>query len=536
MTIQAGIYRGSFDPPHNGHLEAINCALKEGISPIIITYKDTNQWKPFRSDNEVRQKLLMAMFANMPNVVISSKPYKVVLNDLSKDPTIGKIYQIIGSDLLNLPVRSLKHSDKLAYFVHPREDYPFFKNLQTWNNLPIKIGSVNPQTISPSSSHIRSLLKNREFEKAQHFFPPQVFEKIVQENLFVPTDNEYPFRRIIWEVKKNIENIIVEKKLITKEDYPLSFYSGKDAGISGLSGDLIYFVADKNKKIHIVVKIFIGDNYEERYKSELLGYKIIDNLNLSLVRVPTLFAFELKTDFALIGMKYINGKSLAELMNDSPEAIRLCARANLELHLAQRAANIAISANQIAPFEKSIQRVIDKLTVTKINFLTSDMISQLKIRWVEMHKAFLSNPGQLSFTHGDPNHNNWIVDLEHQYVTYIDLSQFVRSVEDQKNPYGFAINELEESLLSFKIAGKCQALSKDKIREIQNIYRTEYLTAAPLDIMTKEARQYFAAYWILRVIESILRKLNKASGIEKTKYELRLQDQLDLFFNLHIHN
>jgi len=536
MTVEAGIYRGSFDPPHNGHLEAVNCALREGISPIIIIYKDTNRHKPFRSHDEVREKFLMSMFANMTGVIVSSKSFKAVLSDLSKDPTIDKIYQIIGSDLLDQPVKPLKSSDKLAYFIHPRADYPFLKNLQVWNNLPVKIGVVNNHTVSPSSSLIRTLFQNRELEKAQSFFPPKVFEQILQENLFVPTNSEYPFRTIISEVKKNIEKVIVAKNLVTQEDYPLSFHLGTDVGVNGLSGDLIYFITDKNKKTRLVVKIFIGDNYQERYKSELLGYKIISDLNLTLIKVPTLFVSELQTDFAFIGMNYVSGKSLAELMDCSPEAIRLCARANLELHLAERATNIAVSANQIALFEQAIQKVIEKLTVINVNFLTSDIISKLKTGWMEIHKAFMSNPGQFSFTHGDPNHSNWIVDLEHQHVTYIDLSQFARSVVDQKHPYGFAINELEESLLTFKIAGKRRTLSNEKIREIQNIYRTEYLTAAPVDITTKEARRYFSAYWILRVIESILEKLDNAKELEKTKYLLHLQEQLDLFFNLNVCN
>lgn len=531
MSYEVGIYRGSFDPPHNGHLEAVCCALQEGISPVTIVYKDTNKYKPFRSNNKTRKEFLMAMFSNMPNVIISSKSYKNVISELQQNSTISKIYQIIGSDILNQTIRPVKSPSNLAYFIHSRGDYPF-NDMKTWNNLPVKISTINSNDENPSSSLIRTLLQNREFQKAEHFFPSKVFEHIRSNNLFVPTDNEYPFKDIIQEVKKSIEKEILAKTSIKEEEFPLSFHLGNDIGISGLSGDLICFIADKHNQMRLVVKIFIGKNYIKNYQSELLGYQIISKLNLKLIKVPTLFFSELRTDFAFMCMSYVKGKSLAELMNSSIEAIRLCARANLELHTAQTSLGVEIRQNHIAYFEKPIHRITEELNTLDLDCLPKDIIFKLTNHWLELRRAFLSNPGPLSFTHGDPNHSNWIVDLENQYVTYIDLSLFDRSVSHEQNPYGFAMNELEESLVTFKIAAKRLGLPKQNIQDIQISYNNAYMASVPANFATQEARNYFKAYWILRVIENILEKWTSTQiSEEKSKYQLQLQEQITLFLN-----
>lgn len=525
MNNTVGIYRGSFDPPHNGHLEAVTCALQNGISPITIIYEDPNRHKPFRSSNEVRRDFLMAMFANMPNVTISQKKYRVALSDLLADPTISKIYQIIGSDLLSLPVRPIKSPANLAYFIHDRGDVSL-GGVEMWNGLPVKIAYVNRETESPSSTMIRNSLQNREFQKVQPFFPIEVFEKLISGNVYVPTVNEYPYRHILQVVKKTIEKEIVAQKLVSEENYPLSFQLGKDIGVSGFSGDLVCFISDHNRQMRLVVKIFLGETCFKNYESERLGYRILSDLHLKHIKVPKLFVSESKSDFAFICMDYAGGKSLADLMDQSEEAICLCAKANLELHMVQRAL-VDVDLEQIAHFEKILPKVIGKLNG---DCLLEDVVPRLSERWEGLREAFIANPGKRSFTHGDPNHTNWLVDLENQQVTYIDLSLFSRSVLHSETPCGFAINELEESLLTFKIAAKLRGLSNEKTEAIQKLYYKAYMKEAPSDVTTKEAREYFAAYWNLRVIENIIDKHASSQSDEaKMKYQQQLQNHIQIF-------
>lgn len=529
MVNAVGIYRGSFDPPHNGHLEAVTCALNNGISPITIIYQDANKHKPFRSNNDVRRNFLVKMFANMPNVIISQKTFKAALKDLLADSKINKIYQMIGSDLLSLPVRPIKEPMNLAYFIHDRGDVAL-EEMETWNNLPIKIAYKKSELENPSSTKIRALLQNREFEKVQQYFPIQVFDQILKENVYVPTENEYPYRDIIQLVKKSIEKQISQQKLISEDHYPLSFQLGKDIGVSGLSGDLICFISDSNNLMRLVVKIFLGESFSKNYESEMLGYRVLLGLNFKHIKVPDLFFYETNLSFAFICMSYCEGKSLAKWMKNSNEAIELCAKANLELHMVQRVVS-EVLPEQIAHFEKVVPKVMTKLT---IGFFPEEIVKKLSDKWAKLHDAFIENPGLRSFTHGDPNHTNWLIDLEKKQVTYIDLSLFIRSVSNKESPCGFAINELQESLLTFKIAAKIQGISNERTKEIQTTYFNAYMKGAPSDITTIEARAYFTGYWNLRVIDNILDKLASSQSTEtKAKYQIQLQERIQIFLKPH---
>ncbi len=510
-----GIYRGSFDPPHNGHLEAVTCALQNGISPITIIYQDPNPHKPFRSHNDVRRKFLITMFANMPNVIISNKTYKAVMTDLLTDKRVNRIYQIMGSDLLSLPIRPIKDPANLAYFIHDRGDLPSLKDMRSWNGLPVKIAFSDHGASDPSSTKIRSLLQEREFEEAKSYFPSDVFNQVISESVYVPTENEFPYRHMLQLVKKSLEKQISQQKLVSPDHYPLTFQLGKDIGISGLSGDLVCFISDQHQ-MRFVVKIFLGQFYLENYESEILGYRILSDLNLKYVKVPKLFIQEAQKDFAFIGMDFCAGKSLAELMEHSPEAVKLCAKANLELNTARRVQGDVLP-EQIAHFEKILPQVAPKLQV--------DILPKISEHWTNLHTAFINNPGKRSFTHGDPNQTNCFVDVEKQQVTYIDLSLFSRSVCNQETPCGFAINELQENLLTIKIAAKKLGISNEKTKEIQNTFESAYREDAPSDLTTKEAEQYFTAYWTLRVIDNILDRHPEMN----LKYQEQVNDLISNF-------
>lgn len=525
MINQIGIYRGSFDPPHLGHFEVVDCALRSGMTSVTLVYKDINRFKPFRSSDKVRELLLRELFAGRSDVAISRKTYKATLSEFLSDTAITTVYQIIGSDILDKPVRPIQPPTKLAYFIIPRVDYPISTPLSSWNNLPVQIADEALLFQQHhSSTRLRYLLFEKDFLAASEGFPFNVFDCILDQKILIPTENEYRQRMIIQEVRKIVEEEITIHHRVSEEIYPLSFHLGNDIEINGLSGDMLCFIKDKDEQIVLAVKVFLGEEYQKRYQSELLGYEYLTRLKLSLVKVPDLLFSHHKKNFALIGMNFISGKTLAELMLDSSEAIRLCARANLELHMAQRTSRTEVLIEQIAVYEEAIQRVVAGIDQIPSSFLTPDIASKMIIRWALIRQAFIANPGLCSFTHGDPNHWNWILDLENQHVTYIDLSLFKKSVSSEGTPCGFAVNELEEAILSFKVAAKrIGRLPKEKILEMQEIYRNEYRRHAPADIATPEATQYFTSYWSLRVMENLIEKIKKSDSIEE---QLRKNDFL----------
>jgi nicotinic acid mononucleotide adenylyltransferase len=525
MTHSVGVYRGSFDPPHKGHLEVVEYALKKGMDSVSIVYKDTNRFKPFRSSNAARESFLKAMFAGMPNVVISEKSYKGTIADLSSDPTVAKVQQIIGSDILHTRARPASLPSKLSYFVVPRLDYPIESPPSTWNNLPAEVG--DPQELEKqnnSSSKVRNCFFDRNMQAASEALPPAVFEEIVQRGLFFSTDKEYQVKDLFLEVKKDVEKEIGSGKLVSEDSYPLSFHLGSDMGISGLSGDIICFVKDKEGDIVLVTKVFIGEDHRENYESELLGYQTIAELDLNLVKVPNLLFSGSKENFDFIGMSFVKGETLANMLRN-PEALRLCAQANRELHLARRGSSPAAPLKVVEAHQKRVASILESLDSFS---LPKEMVEALSLKWNESQQSFLDNPGLQSFTHGDPNHSNWIVDLESNTVTYIDLSLFGQSVSPSGEPSGFPINELTEALLTFQMVGKREGLSKEQIQEVKDRYLEEYMAGAPKDITTPEAKAYFELYWELRVMKSLMKKIRAEESIDKKeKYQGQLLSALE---------
>lgn len=529
MSNEIGIYRGSFDPPHYEHLEAIDLALKSGMTSVTVIYKDHHPNKPFRSQNKVREQFLKILIGDNPKVFLTRRSYRATLADMINDPTVTRVYQIIGSDILQARVRPEKNPEKLAYFIHLRSDYPISSPLTTWNQLPAKISYSDTSSKQEcSSSLIRAHLFEQNFDAVSPLMPQALFEHIVASKIYSPTEAEYLCKAFITEVKKIVEKEIGSKKLFSLESYPLSFHLGQDLGVSGLSGDIISFVKDKRGESVLAVKIFVGNGFIERYDSEMLGYDTLGKLHLTLVKTPAILFSHQKEEFALIGMSFVKGRSFAEVINSEPAAIDLCARANLELHLAHRTPPVQITPDHIKPYEMVIDAVIHSLDSLPGEDLAEEMKGRLRDRWIELRDRLLAYPISLSFTHGDPNHTNWIIDDELQQVTYIDLSQFKRSVSSESTPAGFAICELEESLLTIWMAAKRLGnIPTDRIRGIQREYQQRYFAYAPSDITTGAAHAYFTFYWSSRVVESLYSKIKSASSPEsKVKYLAQLKDKI----------
>lgn len=530
---EVGIYRGSFDPPHNGHRETVELALKNGMTSVTITYTDVNCHKPFRKSNEVRGELLKSLFQDMQNVFIVEKSYKAVVSDLSSNSTISKIHLIIGSDILNSETRSIALPTKLCYFIIHRSNFPLSKPITVWNNLPAQLVAGSDK----SSSCLQIQLFKRDFLGAKNGFPLRLFDEIVSKKLYLSTDNEFQHADILLYVKKLVEKEIVAQNLAALDQYPLSFELGQDIGVSGLSGDIVCFVKDSKNKMLLVIKIFLGSEHATHYQSEILGYKTLSQLHLSLVAAPQVFFSEAKENFSFIMMSFVQGKSLAEVMLDCPDAVRLCARANAELHSAQRTSVTEIHPEQIALYEDTFERIRDDLAKIAPSFLPSDTITRLNRHWSQMRESFRANPGSLSYTHGDPNHSNWIVDSSCMRVTYIDLSLFQRSISPQQSPYGFAMNELEEALLTFVIAARRIGTFSDvQVRDIQRTYENEYLAHAPKEICTQEARRYFASYWAIRVMENHIAKIQASTSDAVTqKQQAHLRIKIESFLSNYTH-
>ena len=106
--MKVAIYGGSFDPPHQGHLETVLKALQTlNIDKLIVLPNFQNPWKPSPLFSpQQRLNLLKKLFKNRDKVEVSSfeidngYPTKTVETVLHFSKIYQKIYLIIGADNL----------------------------------------------------------------------------------------------------------------------------------------------------------------------------------------------------------------------------------------------------------------------------------------------------------------------------------------------------------------------------------------------------------------------------------------------------
>jgi len=170
--VKTAIFGGSFDPPHLGHVETVNKAIKSGIDKIIIMPNYLNPLKhSFSAPPELRLKWLKSVFKDFKNVEVSDFEVSQKRPVYSIE-TIGHFkpdYFIIGSDNLYTLDKWHRINDilkKVEFIVAKRGTVD--KNLISKYNIK-KVLDVD---IPVSSTEIR----NCKFE-----YLPQNVEKEIKE-------------------------------------------------------------------------------------------------------------------------------------------------------------------------------------------------------------------------------------------------------------------------------------------------------------------------------------------------------------------
>jgi len=170
--VKSAIFGGSFDPPHLGHIEIVNKALKSGIDKIIIMPNYLNPLKhTFSAPPELRLRWLKEIFKDFKNVEVSDFEIsqKRPVYSIATIKHFKPDYFIIGSD--NLYTLDKWHRideilKKVEFIVSTRGTVD--KNLLSKYNIK-KVLDVD---IPVSSTQIR----NCKFE-----YLPQNIEKEIKE-------------------------------------------------------------------------------------------------------------------------------------------------------------------------------------------------------------------------------------------------------------------------------------------------------------------------------------------------------------------
>ena len=101
--MKLGIYVGSFNPPHNGHMKVANFLIENKIVDKVIILPTPNYWDK-QDLVDINMRVDMLKLLETDNIIIDNKhnnyPYTYQVLEILKKDYNDTLYLIIGSDNL----------------------------------------------------------------------------------------------------------------------------------------------------------------------------------------------------------------------------------------------------------------------------------------------------------------------------------------------------------------------------------------------------------------------------------------------------
>ena len=136
--MKLGLYVGSFNPVHNGHIKVINYLIDNNLVDKVIVLPTPNYWDK-QDIIPVKHRINMLKFFERENVIIDDKnneyPYTYQVIDSIKKEYNDEIYLVIGSDNLE-KLHLWKNIDKILenkIIVLRRGDTPIDEYLKRFD-------------------------------------------------------------------------------------------------------------------------------------------------------------------------------------------------------------------------------------------------------------------------------------------------------------------------------------------------------------------------------------------------------------------
>jgi len=159
--VATGILGGSFDPPHNGHLELAEAALRElDLDELVVMLVARPAHRGCAENADTREDLVRAAFSDLPRtrIVRDENPYTV---DAVRGGRFGDAVFIVGADEGQAFPR-WKDPDEILRWVRlavgTRSGYPP-ADLERYGDRVIPFSLASPPI---SSSDVRARIQHGE--------------------------------------------------------------------------------------------------------------------------------------------------------------------------------------------------------------------------------------------------------------------------------------------------------------------------------------------------------------------------------------
>lgn len=186
--MKVGVYVGSFNPVHKGHINIVNYLLENKILDEIIIIPTESYWEKNNLVN-IKHRINMLKYYENDQIIIDTKlnSYKYtyqILNELKK--YYNDLYLIIGDDnLINFD--KWKNVDEILLnkvIVMKREIINPYIYINRFNKKDSFIIIENYESINISSTNIRKLILEKKYNELNKLLDSDIIEYILKNNLY----------------------------------------------------------------------------------------------------------------------------------------------------------------------------------------------------------------------------------------------------------------------------------------------------------------------------------------------------------------
>ena len=182
--MKIGVYVGSFNPPHKGHIKIVETLIKERYVDNVIIIPTNNYWNKTNLIN-LNHRLNMLNFFKNENIIINNTLNNLeytyqIIRELKKDNNEYSL--ILGADnIINFDKwKNYEELLKLELLIINRNDINIKEYLEKLNkNDKYKI--INIENINISSTYIRENINKKEIT---NIIDKKVLNYIQKENLY----------------------------------------------------------------------------------------------------------------------------------------------------------------------------------------------------------------------------------------------------------------------------------------------------------------------------------------------------------------
>ena len=167
--MKLGIYMGSFNPPHKGHIKVINYLLNNSYIDKILVIPTLNYWDK-NNLIDIKDRIKMLKFFENNKIIIDTNHNNLIytydlVKEIENDYPNDQLYIIMGADNIINFDKWKNYQELLKYYiiVMNRNDVDINTYISKYNGHFIVINDFKPLNIS--STEIRNNINSKYLDK-----------------------------------------------------------------------------------------------------------------------------------------------------------------------------------------------------------------------------------------------------------------------------------------------------------------------------------------------------------------------------------